>query len=102
MLPQVQVSQINDPVIRQAIQLLTFPLNKLLSIEMLDGLKISSVSLKANTELQISHKLGREYLGYLVTSKNANANVWNSSTSQKDKYLKLTSSADVTVDLWVY
>lgn len=102
MFPQVQVSQVSDPVIRQALQLLTLPLNKILSIEMLDGLKISSVSLKANTELQIPHKLGREYLGYLITSKNANANVWTSSTDNKDKYLNLTSSADVTVDIWVY
>lgn len=102
MLPAIQLSQVSDPATQQALRLITQPINQILGIALLDGLSIQSVVLKANTELSIPHKLARKYVGYFLTNKNANANIWTSSSSENDIYLKLTASADVTVDIWVY
>lgn len=64
-----------------------------------DGRLIKDVVL-TTAGRDIDHKLGRTPVGFLVISRNANANVWL--TAKSATVLSLDSSATVTVDLWVF
>lgn len=68
-------------------------------VQLLDGILLKG--LVVNTSLQLSHKLGRIPQGYIIVSKNANANVWNDIPFTKD-FINLNSSGNVTIDMWVF
>lgn len=69
---------------------------------LLDGRVISTIALTASVPSTIPHSLGRDWLGWLVINKNANANVWVSATTNKDRGITLTASANVTIDLYIF
>lgn len=72
--------------------------------EMIDGLQLRSISLTTGQLNPVEHKLNRPVLGWVVTRKNADANIWDeqSANNSPSRTLNLQCSADVTVDLWVY
>jgi len=80
---------------------LTNEVNKLSDKPLLNGSLLAGISL-STSEKSIDHKLGKKYQGFIITKLNANAVVWASSTTDSDKFLKLTASASCTVDLWVF
>ena len=53
------------------------------------------------SDTQVPHSLGRIPSGWIVSSRNANATVWQSQTST-DKYLTLKASATVAVTLEIF
>jgi hypothetical protein len=69
-------------------------------VPLLDGRLIENIEL-TTTERKIPHNLGRKPKGYLIVDTNAAATVHRSSESD-DRYLPLTSSATVTVKIWVF
>lgn len=57
------------------------------------------------TKKYIDHKLGRNPTGYIITRKDANADVYESTyinAEQKTRQLSLIATAPVTVCLWVF
>lgn len=74
----------------------------------IDGNLLTGVSIAASTASAsvVSHKLGRRALGFIVIKRTTSAVVYESATvsSNKDKFLHLnnSSTASVTVDLWVF
>ena len=52
------------------------------------------------TDTPLNHGLQTEPSGWFIIDKNANANVWK--ISQSDKQLVLRASAAVTVRIWVF
>lgn len=75
-------------------------LNPLLQIPMLQGVAISNLVLKTGAN-QINHLLQRKPQGWFVTDINASATIYRSQPFNSNT-LTLTSSAPVTVSLWVY
>jgi hypothetical protein len=72
---------------------------------LLDGVLLKDVKLVAAGFTQVEHDLGRVPVGYAVLRRNANAVVYDDFTGNEslaDRCLKLRSSADVTVTLWVF
>lgn len=71
---------------------------------LVDGVLLRNISLTTGQVNAVKHKLGRELIGYIVTLKNANSEIWDSQSENKLKSttLNLQCSADVTVDLWVF
>lgn len=67
---------------------------------LLDGLLIKDVVLTASAPKLVQHKLGRELQGWIIVNQNANAVIWQSDSSKSS--IELTTSADVTVSLWVF
>ena len=68
------------------------------------GRIIPGVSLAAGTSKDIPHKLGRKYVAWSVVRKSANAIIWEtnySNPTNPKKFLSLTPTADVTVDILV-
>lgn len=70
---------------------------------LIDGRIIEGVVLSTSA-LKIEHKLGRKVRGYIVLTRNANAEVYDnvSTEPQLELYLPLLASAPVTVNLWVF
>jgi len=76
----------------------------LLNSEIIDGILLKDVILTTGSVNKVEHKLGRKLLGWMVIGKNANATVWDSQATNTtlDSTIDLNSSANVTVNLWVF
>jgi hypothetical protein len=74
------------------------------SSAIIDGVLLKNVELTAGVVTEVSHKLGRELLGWIVVRRRANAQVWDTQDSNtfKSRTLWLNTSATVFVDLWVF
>ena len=70
--------------------------------EIIDGRQIDDVALATGTANTVTHGLGRNLRGYIVTRRNADCRVWNDTSTSPSKTLLLRTSATVTVSLWVY
>ena len=64
------------------------------------GVEIKDVAL-STTASTISHKLGRAPIGWMVTRKNGQGDIWESSAPDS-RFLNLISDATPTVTLWVW
>lgn len=71
---------------------------------LLDGRLLENVQLLTGAPNLIEHKLGRKPLGFLVVRKRAQADVWDNQDANvfKDRSIDLRSSANVTVDIYVF
>lgn len=78
-----------------------FLIDPLIANTITQGLQLTNIILVATTPLQINHNLGRVQQGYFITSQNANAVIWMTSTFNAQTFT-LESSADVTLNVWVY
>lgn len=67
--------------------------------QILDGVVVDSVAVQT-TPTDVSHKLGRTPVGYLVISKSAPGDVYD--LGRDSNILTLQSSAATTVKLWVF
>lgn len=73
----------------------------IIACPIIDGNLLTNVSL-SSTETKVEHKLAREPQGYIITRKNANQDVWESSKALPTRHLSLTATGDVVVDIWVF
>lgn len=76
----------------------------ILNAQIIDGVLLTGVSLLTGTTNVVEHRLNRKPLGYIVVLKSANANVWDSQSTNKlpTSTLELLCSANVVVNLWVF
>jgi hypothetical protein len=68
---------------------------------LLDGRLLEDIDLTTATA-QISHGLGRPARGYIVTKRDANAVIYDETSTRPEAELALRASATVTVSLWVF
>lgn len=69
-----------------------------------DGNLIENVALDTTVSTFVSHKLGKKYQGYVIVEKDANAVIYTDTATEfdKTKFLKLKTSANTTVTIWVF
>ena len=72
--------------------------------EIIDGQILKNVQLTTGAPNTIAHLLGRELLGLTVIRQRASAIIWDEQDTNtlKQRNLILQTSANVTVDLWVF
>ena len=70
--------------------------------EILDGRLINSVALTTSGPAEIEHGLRKPIRGWIIVEKNANAIVYSSVSTTPNATLILNTTANVTVDLWVF
>lgn len=75
-------------------------LNPIVGNPILSGKTLTKIQLINGTTI-INHGLGRLMQGWFITDQNALASIYRS-TPLNDSTLTLTSSAIVTVNLWVF
>ena len=71
---------------------------RLSGLFLLDGILHEDIVI--NTTFALEHKLGRVPLGYLVTKKDSSSTIYNGEIT--NTLLNLSSSANVTADIWVF
>lgn len=78
-------------------------LNKMLANPATNGILMKSVQLSTGDNT-INHKLGRNLQGWVIVRKRANADIYDTqdSNSMPSLTLTLNSSANVTVDLYLF
>lgn len=69
----------------------------------INGLQLQNISL-INGLNEVNHKLGRKLQGWIITSINGIAMIYDAQASNQrpDLTLSLVSDNDVTISLWVY
>ena len=72
--------------------------------DLLDGTFLNGVSLESGKDNIINHKLNRQIKGWIITSIDSSATVYDkqSTNNLKDLTLILRTSADCTVNLYVF
>jgi hypothetical protein len=65
----------------------------------IDGLLLTGIVLSSGSN-KVAHKLNRKPLGWIVVDRNSSVTIY--STSSTEKFLNLTTSAAVTVSLWIF
>lgn len=72
--------------------------------QIIDGLLLQTVALTTGVVNNIPHKLGRNAIGYMIVNRSADCRIWDDqlTNTEKELYLKLRTSANVTVDIWVF
>jgi hypothetical protein len=91
--------QVSDPNVSKLVSNIRewseqFQDNPLLSGRLITDLEITTGSLK------ISHGLKRVPKGWIIVSKDADANVWE--IRKSDSTITFDSSATVTVSIWIF
>jgi hypothetical protein len=70
--------------------------------DIINGRGFSDIALTSGVAKKVSHGLGRIPKGWIITDMDAAAIVIRSSSTERNKYLTLTASADTTISLWIY
>ena len=68
--------------------------NYLRQVPILDGILVTNIVITSGTEKSVSHQLGRDYQGYIVTGKSAEATIWDSLSDHPDREVILNASAN--------
>lgn len=93
-----------DNRISQVLQRIKLILEEITAKKLIDGSLLTGVALTTGSANNVPHKLGRDIVGYLITQRSADCRIWDGqlTNTQKDKFLILQTSANVTVDIWVF
>lgn len=92
----------SDRVLNQVQENVAQALKPLLESSIGSGRVIDSIAIVSGTPKTVEHKLGREFKGWIVVRKNADANVWESTSSIPSKTLILNADANVTISIWIF
>ena len=79
-------------------------INSVFNKEIVNGVMRRDIVLTTGSDNIVSHQLGRNLLGWVVTERGANAVVYKSSTTNPfpDRNIILNCSANVTVNIWFF
>ena len=79
-------------------------LSQLTNNPKLDGILIEDITLVFGQTTTVNHNLGRKIRGFEVVYKNNSAEVWAEDANQTlpKSSLVLSTSADATINLWVF
>jgi hypothetical protein len=71
---------------------------------LIDGVLLTNISIPTGSTVTVSHKLGRELIGWMIVRNRSQAIIWDSQDANvfKQRTLALNSSANTVVDLWVF
>lgn len=84
--------------VQDNIVLFTTPIT---NISILDGALVEDVSL-STSETKVNHTLQRKPIGWIIVKKDAAQDVYESGSTNQDRFLSLTATGTVTVSLWVF
>lgn len=98
-----QVGTINSPdeIFNRFQDEVAAKVNDVLSSPLLNGKFLKAEVLKAASPVVVTHGLGRLPQGWIIIDRTAAATPWRSAPSTKQT-ITLSTSADVTVALWVF
>lgn len=90
---------LNDPNLDRMQSFIKSYLQQFDDLSFLNGVFVNNVTVTTSST-SIDHKLGRQPIGWIITDKNALADVYR--VSWNDRVIILDSSATVTLNMWVF
>jgi hypothetical protein len=102
-MPKLQRIQTGDRVLNMIQDNVSNILDPYSSKEILQGQILTNIVLVSGSN-RVAHKLGRKLLGWFIVRQRASASIYDTQDSNPDPilFLTLTSSANVTVDIYVF
>ena len=79
-------------------------LTPLINSSIVDGVLIQNVLLEPSKRNEVSHKLNREPLGYVIVRKRQDSRIWDlqDTNTAKKQTFTLACSHEVCVDIWFF
>lgn len=79
-------------------------LDPVLKSPLLNGTLLQNIKLQVSKNNDVDHKLNRNLRGWILVRQRAEATIWDlqDSNNLSKKTLRLRTTADVTVDIWVF
>lgn len=79
-------------------------LTPVLNCPLIDGVLVKDICLQAGVSNEISHKLGRKPIGWLVVRQRRDSRIWDlqDTNPQPSKSLSIACSHDVQIDIWIF
>jgi len=71
------------------------------TIPIVDGILHKDISI-TTTGISLSHKLDRDFIGYIVTKQDTLGNFATVDENDKGLFLNIKSSANLIADVWVF
>lgn len=95
---------LKDPESQKLQQNVENAIEPIIRKEIIDGVLIKDVCLRAGISNEVKHALGRIPQGWIVVRKRADARIWDIQDHNRNpsKTLALTCSHDVKIDLWIF
>jgi hypothetical protein len=102
-MPKLQRIQTSDRVINMIQDNVSNIIDPLSSKEILQGQILTKIALTTGTN-NVAHKLNRRLLGWFIVRQRASASIYDTQDTNPspDTFLRLVTSANVTVDLYVF
>ena len=102
MLPPLVKLKVEDPDLLRVQDRIYTSLQAALRVPLLDG-NLVTQTFSAGVATPVNHGLGRKPVGYLVVSNSSGAAVAETDKTQRTAgTLTITTSANVTLDIWVF
>jgi len=102
-LPSFTKVQVDDDTLNRVQDRLRVVITALSNVPLLDGVLLENVALVSGSFTAVPHRLARPWRGYIVVANGANAVIWNQAPgTDAGVFLNLQSSANTTVNLWVF
>lgn len=99
-MPRLKKIHCEDPQLDRVQDAVSNAYDEVASNPLINGTFLQEVQIEAGTPKLLAHKLLRKPFGYLIVKKSANSTIWDSGLTQST--LTLNSSADVTVNIYVF
>lgn len=77
-------------------------LNQVLNIELLNGNLLEDIALVSGSINTVNHGLDRKYRGWIIVDKDANANIYSSTSNVPEKTLLLNTTLNCVVSIWIF
>jgi hypothetical protein len=98
---KIPIVQLKDKDVQQMQEAVVNKINQITSFDPLSGIILKDQTLASGNN-DVPHKLKRKCQGWIITKKDAAADIYQSESSDDTKFLRLVSSGAVTVDIWVF
>jgi len=78
--------------------------DKIFASPLVQGVHVKDINISTGSDNIVSHKLGTAYQGFVITNKDAIADIYLSSTENtvKQRQIILKTTANVTADLYIF
>lgn len=100
----LELIRTEDPALRRFQDAVLAAVNPAIANQLLDGRLTDVVALTTSFQ-NLSHKLGREPIGWIIVAPDADARVWQDAAANNPDaslYLRARASAAVNVRFWVF
>jgi len=102
--PPIRTERFADPQIARMQKSVEQATQQSRECPLIDGVPLRNIALPASLAVDVPHKLGRAWVGCIVTKTPSQLAVIAQAPNQTDptKFITLVTTVSVTIDVWVF